>query len=230
MTSALLQVDDVRVVHGHGRHAITALHPTTLTVDAGDSVAIIGRSGAGKTTLAEVILGLREPTAGEVRLDGVRWNGPRRRPPRALRRLVQGVPQDAAVTLPPRATVRASIARALAHLDPQAPLTERIAEAADAARLPRELLDRTPRQLSGGQAQRAAIARALAVRPRLLVADEPSSALDHSTGAEIADVLCELTETGRMALIVVTHDDDLAARCRRIVRVTDGVLSEASSV
>lgn len=197
--------------------ASAALLPVDLSVQAGDSIAIVGRSGAGKSTLAEILLGLKRPGTGSVRVGGGPWADPRHRPPRAARRLVQGVPQDAAASFLPRVSLRRQIERAVARLAPEADPRERLAHAARLAQLDPDLLDRRPREVSGGQAQRAAIARALAVQPAVLVADEPTSALDADTSRSIADALLGLTESSGVALILVTHDQLLAQRCGRIV-------------
>src|SRR5690349_13260023 len=102
---AIVRLIDAGVVHRHGRHEVTALHPTRLQLRAGECVAITGRSGAGKTTLAELMLGLRRPTVGTVMLGERVWVDRRRGPSRAARRLVQGVPQDAGASLVPSMTI-----------------------------------------------------------------------------------------------------------------------------
>ncbi|WP_309080696.1 ATP-binding cassette domain-containing protein [Zhihengliuella sp.] len=241
MSAPLLKARGISVAYGTRRRPITALHPTDLDLHAGESVAVVGRSGAGKSTLAEIVLGLRTASTGHVSVAGERFCGAGRAPHRRCRHLVQGVPQDAGASLPPGVPVRVSIERAIdrlgvgrhdaraaagAALD-AATAADRILAAAKIAHLDPALLDRTPRQLSGGQAQRAAIARAVAVGPRLIVADEPTSALDARTAAGLADALLALPGRTGGALLLVTHDDALAARCDRILTVRDGVVTPA---
>lgn len=225
----VLQLAAAGVTHRHGRRATVALHPTDLRVHAGETVALVGRSGAGKTTLAELALGLRRPTTGRVLVEGRHWVDARRPPPRAGRGLVQGVPQDAAASLPPRWTVRRTLTTAARCLVPGADADARARHAARTVRLDAELLDRRPAQLSGGQAQRAALARALVADPALLVADEPTSALDPRTAAAVADELLALARTHGLALLLVTHDPALAVRCDRRVVLDAGTAVEADA-
>lgn len=223
---ATLELRSAGLTYGTGPTRTVALAPTDLRVLPGESLAVVGRSGAGKSTLAELALGLRRPTHGQVLVTGLPWADPRRTPPRRLRRLVQGVPQDAAATLPPRWTVGRTLRTAVRRLLPYDDVERRVRAAAAAADLERELLDRHPHELSGGQAQRAAIARALVVGPALVIADEPTSALDAGTSSRVADGLLELTASGEVAILIVTHDRALAARCARQVVVNDGLAVE----
>ncbi|WP_142161231.1 ATP-binding cassette domain-containing protein [Cellulomonas sp. SLBN-39] len=218
----MLRLDAAGVTYRHGRRATVALHPTDLSVHAGEAVALVGRSGAGKTTLAELALGLRRPTTGRVLVAGQRWADARRPPRRRVRGLVQGVPQDAAASLPPAWTVRRTLTTAARRLVPGDDAEARADRAAATVRLDPALLDRRPAQLSGGQAQRAALARALVADPALLVADEPTSALDPATAAAVSDELLTLARSDGRALLLVTHDPDLAARCDRQVLLTAG--------
>ena len=211
----------------HRSTGTIALHSTDLRIEAGETVALVGRSGAGKSTLAEIALGLRRPGTGHVLLFGEVFNAPRRSPRNELRHRVQGVGQDAAASLPPRVPVSTSIARALSRLAPGCDHRRRIASAAELARIPSELLDRSPRELSGGQGQRAAIARALALEPALVVADEPTSALDADTAHGVADALLDIASAGDRALLLVTHEAALASRCDRVLTVSEGRLERA---
>lgn len=218
---AVLRISDVTAVHGRGASRRTTLAPLSLTLTRGESVAVIGRSGAGKSTLADIVLGLRRPATGTVEVDDRPWCSPRLTPPRALRHLIQGVPQDPIGAFVPRWTIRRSMERAIAQLVGDGTrTTDRIAEAAERAHLEPGLLDHRPSQLSGGQAQRAAIARALCVAPTVLVADEPTSALDAPTAASVADALLEAVRESGTALLLVTHDPVFAARCTRQLTIT----------
>ncbi|MBK0417644.1 ATP-binding cassette domain-containing protein [Leucobacter sp. CSA1] len=234
-----LRVDRVAAVHGRGAQARQALAPTSLTVEGGESVAVVGRSGAGKSTLADIVLGLRSPAEGRVVVRGLAWCSPSSAPERRHRRLVQGVPQDPAASFVPRWTLRASIEHAIRRLeraahgsgpggpgDPhnadagtRAGLEARIERAAGLASLDPALLDRRPSEVSGGQAQRAAIARALAADPAVLVADEPTSALDPETSWEVQTALLTASAQSGIALLLVTHDPAFAARCTTTVRL-----------
>lgn len=232
-------VAQVSVVHGTGRQSRTTLAPTSLTVHHGESLAVVGRSGAGKSTLADVVLGLRLPASGAVTVCGEHWCSATRRPATRLRGLVQGIPQDPVAAFVPRWTVRQSIERAIRSLSRSAPdgpgahpadqnrlgdhsldTEARISRAAELAHLEPSLLDKRASEISGGQAQRAAIARALAVGPTVLVADEPTSALDPRTSAEVSATLLSLVEAEGIALLLVTHDPEFAARCTRTVEIT----------
>ncbi|WP_115788555.1 ATP-binding cassette domain-containing protein [Arthrobacter silvisoli] len=216
----VLEISELTAVHGHGKHARPVLSPTSFTVMAGESVAVVGRSGAGKSTLADIALGLRNPAGGHVLVAGKDWCLPTRRPPHGLRHLVQGVPQDPAAAFVPRWTLRRSIGQAVHRLTGDHEVERRIRRAAELARLDHALLDRRPGEVSGGQAQRAALARALAVDPVLLVADEPTSALDAGTAAAVSGSLLSLVQETGIALLLVTHDPALAARCSRTITLT----------
>lgn len=227
MSDPVLQACGIGVAYGTRRRPVTALHPTDLTLHAGESMAVIGRSGAGKSTLAEVLLGLRRPGSGHVTVRGERFCGFDRCPRARLRHRVQGIPQDAGASLPPEVSVRLSIERALRRLGVGGDRRVRLAEAARIAHIDPELLERTPRQLSGGQAQRAAIARAVAVAPDVVIADEPTSALDARTAAGLADALLAWPARTGGALLLITHDDALAERCDRILTLREGKVEQS---
>lgn len=215
-----LDVSGVTGVHGRGARARRVLAATSLSIAPGESVAVVGASGAGKSTLADIVLGLRQPASGVVSVGGAEWSAPGLRPGRRVRRLVQGVPQDPSPSFVPRWTIRSSVERAARRLTGERDVDARIVRAAELAHLDAELLDRRPSELSGGQAQRAALVRALAVGPAVLVADEPTSALDADTARSVsAALLSSAAETGT-ALLIVTHDPALAARCTRTVTIT----------
>ena len=194
-----------------------ALDGVDLTLASGEIVAIVGESGSGKTTLARVLMGLERPTSGEVRFDGA----PLPQGTRALRRFrrqVQMVLQDPSGALNPRQTVYESVAEGLrlhdmVRSDPQGRSeSELVAQALSDAGLrpPERLFLRYPHELSGGQRQRVLIAGALALEPRLLIADEPVSSLDASIRGEILALLLKLREERGLGVVVVTHDLGLA--------------------
>jgi oligopeptide/dipeptide ABC transporter ATP-binding protein len=194
----------------HPRRYVHALRPTDLTLASGEVLAVVGESGCGKSTLARVIAFVLPPTEGTVLVDGV---DPRSLPPpeAARRRLrVQIVHQDPYAALNPRRTVRKTL------LDPllRHGLVPRDAAYNEMARLLNlvglvpvdTVLDKYPYQLSGGQRQRVVIARALTVRPRLLVADEAVSMIDVSLRASILETLKDLRDRQGLAILFITHD------------------------
>jgi oligopeptide/dipeptide ABC transporter ATP-binding protein len=195
----------------------TALDGVDVAVGPGEILALVGESGSGKTTLARTLVGLQRPSAGEVRFEGqpLSYSG------RALRRLrteVQMVLQDANGSLNPRQTVYESVAEGIRlHRrvagDPEGRSEPELVAAALAEaglRPPERIFLRYPHELSGGQKQRVLIAGALALRPRLLVADEPVSSLDASIRGEILALLLGLRESLGLGIVVVTHDVGLA--------------------
>lgn len=216
----ILTVDNISVIMQQGRTDFTALAPTTLQVKPGESLAIVGRSGAGKSTLAHVILGMIAPHTGSVHLQGKLWADSNTTPPRSLRKLVQSVPQDAQASFVPRWTIRRSLEHAAQRMRPDADASTLMNRAIAKAQFDESLLDRRPHQISGGQAQRAAIARALVPEPLLIVADEPTSALDAATSQSVIESLLSLTHSGDTSLLVVTHDEAFAAACDRVHHLT----------
>lgn len=228
MSAPVIEISEVTAVHGRGAQARRVLAPTSLSIRGGESVAVVGRSGAGKSTLADIVLGLRAPASGRVAVSGAEWCAPSLRPARRSRRLVQGVPQDPAASLVPRWAIRRSIEQALHRLagSTGADAEARIRRAAALAHLDLALLDRRPAELSGGQAQRAAIARALAVGPAVLVADEPTSALDPATALSVSTALLSIVAETGIALLLVTHDPEFASRCSRTSTIVSPDRSE----
>lgn len=186
-----------------GAAAVKALDDVSLALPAGAAVGLIGESGSGKSTLARVLAGLVRPDAGRVLLDG-------REAGAAPRRQVQMIFQDAAGALNPRQTVSGALAEALKVHSLEAggrrALKRQVEELLAQVGLPPETACRYPRELSGGQCQRVCIARALAVRPAVLIADEPVSALDVSVQARILRLLAGLRRTAGLSLLLVAHD------------------------
>jgi len=198
-------------------HAARALDGVDLTVQRGEVLAIVGESGSGKTTLARALMGLQKPTAGQVVFEGTPL-GYSFRALRAYRSRVQMVLQDAAGSLNPRQTVYESVAEGI-RLHDRVKTDEEgrsesdlVAAALSEAGLrpPERLFLRYPHELSGGQKQRVLIAGALALRPELVLADEPVSSLDASIRGEILALLLKLRQELGMGVVVVTHDLGLA--------------------
>lgn len=220
LTAPTLTIERVTAVHGRGAQARAVLAPTSLDIRPGESVAVVGRSGAGKSTLADITLGLRTPAGGRVLVGGNEWCTPSGRPPRSERRLVQGVPQDPLAAFVPRWTLGRSIEQAVRRLTGDRDTDARVRRAAELAQLDLGLLARRPSEVSGGQAQRAAIVRAVAPGPAVLVADEPTSALDADTASAVSAALLSITQELGIALLLVTHDPAVAERCTRTLTIT----------
>ncbi len=214
---SLLDVGDLRVTFAGGRDRsgsglrrprFVAVDGVSLSVDAEETVGLVGESGSGKTTVARCVAGLIRPDSGSVTFEGRPLDRAGRRPVE-LQRAVQMVFQDPRSSLNPRMTVAAVIGEAWRTHPGVAPSGSR-AEAlrtllADVG-LDEEVATRRAGDLSGGQCQRVSIARALAVRPRLLVCDEAVSALDVSVQAQILRLLADLRRTRRLAMLFISHD------------------------
>ncbi|MBM3522759.1 MAG: ABC transporter ATP-binding protein [Alphaproteobacteria bacterium] len=214
MAEMLLRLEDIRVrfrTHGALRARLTgidrpyldAVDGVSLSLAAGETLGIVGESGSGKTTLIRSILGLVELAAGRIWFDGAEIVDRSDAALRVLRRQVGMMFQDPVASLSPRKTVRSLILEpfrihGLALGDPAALM--------DMVGLPRALLDNYPHQLSGGQARRVGVARALALRPKLVIADEPTAGLDVSVQGEILNLLARLQAELGLSYVIVTHN------------------------
>ncbi|KAB2976789.1 ABC transporter ATP-binding protein [Streptomyces sp. SS1-1] len=204
----VLSVTGLDVHYGKRRARRQALHGLTLTVAPGETLGVIGETGSGKSTFARTVLGLVRASAGSVVIDGEDVSGHSRRQWRALRRrgVVQYVFQDPLRSLDPDLTVEDSLTEPLLVRGVARPEAARRGRALlERVRLPEDLLGRLPGELSGGQRQRVAVARALITEPRLLLLDEPASALDSAHRVQILDILKELRADG-VALVLISHD------------------------
>ncbi|MGI5411043.1 dipeptide ABC transporter ATP-binding protein [Streptomyces chartreusis] len=196
----VLAATGLRREFGRGKRAFTAVDDVSLTVRRGETLGIVGESGSGKTTLGRMLVGLLEPTAGEVRHEGHARVG--------VDPAVQMVFQDPVSSLNPRRTVGESIAdplRARGERD-EGRVRGRVRELLERVGLEGAHYDRYPHEFSGGQRQRVGIARALAADPRVIVCDEPVSALDVTTQAQVVALLGELQRELGLALVFVAHD------------------------
>jgi oligopeptide/dipeptide ABC transporter ATP-binding protein len=210
----LLDLRDLRKRFGSGRSrrwgparpVVTAVDGVSLQVAPGETVGLVGESGSGKSTLARLALRLLEADGGEVVFLGRDIARLRGRALREVRRELQGVPQDVSSSLNPRWTVRASLAEPLHLWGCDGSVDERVAEAVRLVGLGAEHLDRRPHELSGGQRQRVAVARALMIEPRLVVVDEPVSALDVSTQSQVINLFSDLVERLGVAFLFIAHD------------------------
>ncbi|MEU2425954.1 ABC transporter ATP-binding protein [Streptomyces sp. NPDC007851] len=196
----VLEAIGLRRDFGRGRRAFTAVDDVSLTVRRGETLGVVGESGSGKTTLGKMLVGLLEPTAGEVRHDGHARVG--------VHPAVQMVFQDPVSSLNPRRSVGESIAdplRARGEKD-EGRIRGRVKELLERVGLEGAHYERYPHEFSGGQRQRVGIARALAADPRVIVCDEPVSALDVTTQAQVVALLGELQRELGLALVFVAHD------------------------
>ncbi|GAA4611011.1 ABC transporter ATP-binding protein [Saccharopolyspora hordei] len=210
------------LVKDYGKHR--ALAGVDVSLRAGEVVAIVGPSGSGKTTLLHVLAGILRPDGGEVLLDGHRIDQLSETKRSALRRHEFGFVFQQGMLV---GELTAAENTALPLLLAGTGRGEAMAGAREwLARLGLGgLEDRLPGELSGGQAQRVAIARALAHRPKVIFADEPTGALDTRTGEETTRALFEAAATTGAAVVVVTHDRELAAKARRVVEIRDGLIT-----
>ena len=205
-----------------------ALHDAALAVRAGETVGVVGESGSGKSTLARCLIRLIDPTAGQVRWGDAEVATLPEGRLRALRAQVQVVFQDPNRSLNPRRTVGDAIVEGAVNFGSSAADAAALAaQLMDKVRLPREGLARYPSQFSGGQRQRIAIARALACKPKVLVADEAVSALDVSVQAQILKLLREIRDEFGLGLLFITHDLRVAAQlCDRVIVMHQGRIVE----
>jgi ABC-type lipoprotein export system ATPase subunit len=211
-----------RASKGFGR--VSALRDVSLSVSPGEAVAITGRSGSGKSTLLALIGGLEQPDAGRILIDGRElWRAPH--PARARREVVGFVFQRHLLlaTLSARANVEVPLIGAGVHRAERRRRALALLEEVGIA----DRADHLPSELSGGESQRVAVARALANEPRLLLADEPTGALDSTNSERVLDLLFRLREELGMTLLVVSYDSSVGTRADRTVTLIDGQLAAA---
>jgi oligopeptide transport system ATP-binding protein len=212
----LLEVRDLKVhfpvrhsVIERGNAVVKAVDGVNLSVEPGETVGLVGESGCGKSTLGRAVIGLVKPTAGEVFFDGAKISALSKNEFRKTRRHLQIIFQDPVGSLNPRMTVRQILSEPL-DIHKLAPSREeratRIAELLENVGLAPNHADRYPHEFSGGQRQRIGIARALAVEPRLIICDEPVSALDVSIQAQIINLLQDLQSRLGIAYLFIAHD------------------------
>ena len=227
MADVLLEVEELHVHHGHFR----ALDGVSLELRRGEVLGIVGESGAGKSTLARCVVGIQRPTAGRLRFAGEPLDPGS---DRAQRRAIQMVFQDPYASLNPAMTIGAALVELLRvnRLSPdRGAARARAGELLELVGLPATALDRRPRAFSGGQRQRIGIARALALEPQLLVADEPVSALDVSVQASILKLLKRLQQELALTVLLISHDLAVVHQlCDRVIVLRDGRIVEGGTV
>ena len=213
--TTLLSVRDLAVdfhvggrLLGRGARLLHAVNGVDLTLRAGECLGLVGESGCGKSTVALAILGLVPTTRGAITVDGMAIGADASIDRRRLARTVQMVFQDPYASLNPRQTVRRTLADPLRlhGVTNSGEIADRVADMLKHVGLTADQADRYPHEFSGGQRQRIGIARALILRPKLVICDEPVSALDVSIRAQIINLLLELKETLGLSYIMISHD------------------------
>jgi oligopeptide/dipeptide ABC transporter ATP-binding protein len=218
VSAPLVEAEGVSRHYRIGSAILRAVDGVDLTIGRGETLGLVGESGSGKSTLGRTLVGLQTPTLGRVKFDGADVAGAQGEALKALRRRRQFVFQDPSGALNPRMTLGATLVE---HLSVQgwrrAEARARAAAALSQAELPAYYLDRYPHEISGGQRQRAVIARAIATDPDFIVADEPVSALDVSTRAQIINLLRGLQRARGLTMLFISHDLSVVAHaCARV--------------
>ena len=227
--SILVEADGVHKAYEVGKTHIDVLQGASLRVRAGESVSVVGVSGAGKSTLLHILGGLDRPDQGVVRMGGRDLYGLSSRQRTRVRAREIGFVFQSYHLLPemdvlenvmlPAMAVKGLVSSYRAMRDKALALLSAVGL--------RERADHTPFELSGGEQQRAALARALMNNPRIVLADEPTGNLDEGTGRQVLEYLFSLTREFSHALVLVTHNERIAASCDRVLRLTDGALVAA---
>jgi predicted ABC-type transport system involved in lysophospholipase L1 biosynthesis ATPase subunit len=218
LSAPLIALEGVAIAFGD----VTVLEGVDLELRAGTRTAMVGRSGSGKTSLLLVAAGLLAPTVGRVQWPALELDPIRRR------RQIAIVFQAPALIPELTALENVCLPLRLAGVE-EAAARHAAGEALDAVGLQPREWSVLPAQLSGGEQQRAEVARALAGEPRLVIADEPTGALDRAHADAIVDALCSVVEGGRTALILATHDQQIAARFDRLIVIEDGTARQAGA-
>ena len=222
----LIKAKGLSKIYGSGENQVVALDKVDLTVAPGDCISIIGPSGSGKSTLLHLLSGLDHPTSGSLTYDGQEiYTLPDKELSAFRRRQMGFIFQQ--FNLLPVLTARENILMPLL-LDKKQPDEGYLSQLAELLGI-QNRLDHLPHELSGGQQQRVAIARALIAQPEVIFADEPTGNLDSKSGGEVMDMLKSIRDRMGKTLVIITHDNRIAAMADRRLTIMDGVLSEVAA-
>ena len=225
MPEPIVKIEDLHLSLIGGAGPVNILCGIDLNIAPGETISIVGPSGAGKTTLLMALSGLERPTSGRVLVGGVDLGATDEDDLARFRRTHIGIVFQS-FHLVPTMTALENVALPL-EFSGQADALERAAKALAATGLA-ERVAHFPGELSGGEQQRVALARAFVAQPSLILADEPTGNLDRETGQMVMELLFNLQQEMGTTLVLITHDEQLAARCQRSIRMADGLLHPAS--
>ena len=223
--AAIIVGDGVRKTYDTGRVKVEALRGVSLSVAAGEMVAVMGPSGCGKTTLLNCLSGLDDIDAGTVKIAGTDIGKMSDNAKTRYRATKMGYVFQSYNLLPVLTAVENTELPMLVSGTKPRVAREKAVEALDIVGL-NDWARHYPAELSGGQQQRVTIARALVSRPEIVWADEPTGNLDSENSQEIMDLLCDMNEKNGQTFVIVTHSDEVAARAHRIIRMRDGLITE----
>ena len=232
MAAPLIEVKHLKRYFGDTKRPVRAVDDVSFAIQPGETLGLVGESGSGKSTIGRTLLRLIEASAGQVLYRGEDLGKASPRRMRALRSKLQIIFQDPYASLNPKMRIKHILGEALAThglAQGAGESARRIAELLDLVGLRAEQAERYPHEFSGGQRQRIGVARALAVEPEFIVADEPLSALDVSIQAQVLNLLCDLRERLRLTMLFISHDLDVVAYlCDRVVVLYLGRVMEVA--
>ena len=226
IVTGIIEMDNVTKVYP-GRSGATAVDGISCTVRQGETLGIVGESGSGKTTVARMLLRLTQPTSGRIMINGTDIWQARRGERKKIPRVIQAVFQDPFASLNPRMLVSACICEGSNRLFGRKQAAADLDRLLNLVGLPQRYGGYYPHELSGGQRQRVAIARAIAMRPAVLVADEPVSALDVSMQGQVLNLLIDLREELQLTCVFISHDLGIVRQfCERVFVMERGKVVE----